>query len=140
VNDDARDLIAAFQAAEQNEAAAVLLDDKDGFDAPALRVLAAWGTRSHRWTSPPRRCPDNGRATPAAYAWLVSGLEVDYHAVAEAAGVSLAVARAKVRVLLGNRLVYPDGSLARIARATLQASIAKRIRKLQPKKPDAQTN
>lgn len=135
MNSAARDLVAAFQASEQNEAAAVLLDDEDGFDVDALRVLAAWTSMEHRWKEPAKACPDGGRATARAYAWLMSGVEVDYVAIADAAGVSRSVAQAKMRVLTGNRLVYPGGSIAKVAKACLQASLAKRVRKLQPKAP-----
>lgn len=137
MNQASRDLIAAFQAGEQNEVATVLLDEEDGFDVSALRVLAAWTTMDHRWTEPDRPCPDGGRPTARAYAWLMSGLSVDYTAIADAAGTSRATARAKMSVLLGSRLVYPDGQIAKVAKACLQASLAKRIRKLQPKPPAA---
>lgn len=140
MNAAARDLIAAFQASEQNEAVAVLLDE-DGFDLVTIRVLNAWASSDHEWRQPTRPCPDEGRPTARAYAWLVAGMNIDYIAIADAAGVSRSQARQRLAQLLGNRLIYPDGQMAKVARAALQAAIAKRIRaaarKVEPKKADA---
>lgn len=110
--------------------------EEEGFDAETIRVLVAWMHSAHAWKKPERGCPDDGRPTARAWAWLVSGMALDYVAIADAANVSRGVARARLGVLLGNRLIYPDGSIAQPARAALQSAIASRV-KQKKKKPDA---
>lgn len=119
-------------ASEQNESAAVLLDE-EGFDLVTIRVLNAWVSSDHDWKQPSRPCPDDGRPTARAFAWLVAGMQIDYVAIADAAGVSRTQARQRLAQLLGNRLIYPDGSMAKVARAAMQAAIAKRVRAAQRK-------
>lgn len=135
VNREARDLVAAFKRAEQPEAVAALIND-DGFDAAAVRVLVAWTNAHHEWKAPPRKMPDEGRPTPRAWEWLFAGLVVDHTAIADAANVGVAVARAKLGLLIGNRLVYPDGTISAAAKAGLQASVAARV-KQSPKRERA---
>ena len=136
------DLIRAFQVGEQNEAAAIFIDE-DGFDLVTIRVLSAWWHSDHDWVKPSRPCPDDGRPTARAYAWLISGMDIDYVAIADAAGVSRSQARARMARLIGNRLIYPDGQMAKVAKASMQAAIAKRVRSAvkkaeeQPKKAGA---
>lgn len=116
-------LIAAFRevADREIESVAALLVD-DGFDAETMRVLAAWPQLEHGWREPKKPCPDGGvLPTPAAWRWLCSGHGLDAVGLADAAGVSIAVARAKAAVILGNRLVMPDGTLTKPARAALSA-------------------
>jgi hypothetical protein len=120
-------LILAFQAAERKESVAALLD-AESFDLDAIRVLSAWAHSDHKWTMPARKCPDDGKPTMRAWAWMVGGMNLDYIAIADAAGVSHATARSKLAVLLGHQLIYPDGQMAQVARAALQATITRRVR------------
>lgn len=129
MNQIARDLIAAFKTTERPEAAAVLLREEDGFDNEALRVLSAWTALEHAWKMPDESCPDNGRPTVKAWNWLMSGLDVDHVSIADAAAVSLSTARVKLRSLLVSRLIYPDGTIAKIAAGTIAASLGKRLEK-----------
>lgn len=138
----ARDLITAFQAAESIEQMAPLLAE-DGFDAEALRLLQVWTRWDHRWTPPADPVPDDGRPTARAYGWLVRGLALDYVAIGMAANVSRAVARQKLALLLGAQLVYPDGSIAKTARAALTSAAMgamkkKRDKSDKPKKPTSE--
>lgn len=137
MNQVATALVGAFrvEADAAVEAVAILLVD-DGFDAQTMRVLAAWQNAPIAWSAPKRKCPDGGKPTAAAWAWLVAGLEVDYDAIASTANVTRQVARAKVAMLLGGRLVLPDGSLAKPARASLQQH-ARRALGLKTKMPAA---
>lgn len=116
------DVIAAFRSQESKESVGTFVTE-DGFDAATVHVLAAWQTTEHVWVEPRGSCPDRGMATPAAWRWLVSGWTIDYAAVAFGADVSFAVARAKMDLLVRNRLVYPDGKMSQPARASLQAVI-----------------
>lgn len=126
MNEVARALVAAFQKIESDAAGAVLLED-DGFDLASARVLTAWMHVVQPWSAPRPACPDGGRPTPSSYAWLMSGLKVNDIAIADAAGVSRATARGRVRMLIGNRLVYPDCIIAKVARAALEAALAVRV-------------
>ncbi len=135
------ELLAAFQASEEVQSIAVLMVE-EGFDADVMRVLAAWQQSHHEWTQPKRACPDHGRPTARAYAWLVSGWEIDSEAIARAADVSPSVARAKIDVLIGSRLIYPDGTMAKAAQAALRSHVSARLqagggRKRKPAPADA---
>lgn len=104
----------------------------DGFDAATLRLLAAWSSTPHEWTQPKKPCPDNGSATPAAWAWLWSGIELDAPALADAANVSQSTARTRMKMLIAARLVFPDGTIADSAKRAMRAAVASRLP--QPKK------
>jgi len=127
-------LIAAFRASESPEQIAALLHE-DGFDEQTIRVLGAFQQSDHEWSEPPRPCPDDGRPTARAWAWLVSGMKLDYVALADAAGLTPRTAQQKIGVLLGNRLIYPSGEVNKWAFAALQKTISKRLGGGGKKKP-----
>lgn len=131
------DLIEAFrvEADRDVESIAVLLIE-DGFEVAIMRVLAAWPQIEHEWLEPKHARPDDGLPTAAAWRWLVSGLAIDYGDLAAAAGVDRATARAKLKMLLGCRLVLPDGTLSKTAHVSLQEH-AKRALKLKSSKAAA---
>ena len=132
-------LLAAFRevADKEVESIACLLIE-EAFDAETMRVLAAWGQTEVGWRAPKDPCPDDGKPTPAAWRWLTSGLEVDYDALAEASGTTRRVARAKAAMLLGNHLVFPDGSVSTPARGALQSHARRALGiKAKEKKPPA---
>lgn len=124
----ALELVAAFKALERNESAVALIDE-EGFDVEMAQVLGAWLTSDHVFKpllTPP---PDDGRPTAKAWGWLVAGMRIDYVAIADAANVSSTVARTRLAQLIGNRLIYPDGTCAQIAMQALKATIALRVRR-----------
>lgn len=129
-------LMEAFRVSADRdlEAVACLLID-DGFDAATMRVLAAWPQVEIGWDSPDRKCPGDGSPTPAAWRWLCDGIEFDVGELAAVAGVERAVARDKTEMLLGNRLVFPDGSIAKPARASLQRHAREALGLKPPKAP-----
>lgn len=134
------DLVRALRLSEPDivagrvEQLGVLIgDDPDeGLDAEAIRVLSAWKLGAHAWKQPRLPCPEDLRSR-AAYDWMVRGMDVDYVAIADTAGVTVSVARAKMAKLLGARLVYADGTTSKAADAALQAGIARRVKKAAPK-------
>lgn len=140
-----RDLIAAFRAAEPkirdgdvSQLAVLVSDDPDeGMDVEAIRVLGAWLYAEHKWKEPPKPCPDGGRPTPKAYRWMMSGAEFDYADIADRANVTRTVARQKLALLLGARMIYADGTIAGAAKAAMEATIARRVR-AKPNKQQAQ--
>jgi len=129
-------LIDAFRALDANntESLAPLLVE-DGFDAEAIRVLAAWPHTECPWTAPARACPDEGRPTQAAWRWLMSGLDVDVTAIADLANVSCDIAKDKLRILISSRLVYPGGDISAAGHTALRAAVAERVRAGRDKKP-----
>lgn len=138
-------LIEAFRAVADNavENIVCLIIDDDKFEAATMRVLSAWSSAAMTWTKPNGKCPDDGRPTNDAWRWLVSGLDVDYDELASAAGVGRSVAVAKAAVLLGHRLVMPDGSITTIAHKALQEHVKNALKmKSTPRRPkqDEKTN
>lgn len=128
-------LIEAFRAVESVESMAVLLHE-DGFDQAALRALSAWQHSDHSWTTPERPCPNDGKPTAAAWRWLVSTWEIDIDAIADAANVSRSTARSLIQLLIGNRLIYPDGTIAKAASSALRTVIGEQLQKAQHKDRD----
>lgn len=139
------ELVAALKRAEPSlekgevHQLGVLLGDDpdDGLDAEALRVLAAWMMSEHAWTQPRAPRPQTGASTKSLYDWMVLGMNLDYMAIADAAGVTRNVARIKLAQLIGARMIYADGTIARAAKVALEAGIARRVKKAAPK-PAAQ--
>ncbi len=131
------DLLNAFKEIETPNQMAILMAEDD-FDAELMRVLAVWPQLVLEWSTPAKPCPDAGKPTPRAWAWLTSGLELDYVAIAESAGIARNVARAKVDMLIAAHLVYPDGSVNQWASGALQEALKARLgmrdKKKAPKK------
>ena len=132
-------LLAAFRAAEQIEDIAVLTD-AEGFDSEIMRVLSAWRHTDNVWVEPKKPCPDPGMPTAASWRWLVAGWTIDERAVARAADVTESTARVKLDVLIGNRLIYPDGGMAKAALAALKSHVGKRVRGKPNRNPPENAN
>lgn len=116
-------LLAKFRAMETNEDAAPIIGDDD-----AMKVLSSWSKVDQAWRKPRGKAPvfahDNHGLV---WAWIRSGWTCDIEAVAAGAGVSERVAVEKLAILIGNRLIYPDGSTARGARIALQVWLAAKL-------------
>lgn len=137
------DLLSAFKKLETPNQMAILMVDDD-FDAELMRVLAVWPNLVLEWSMPEKVCPDSGKPTPRAWAWLISGLELDYVAIADAAGLSRTSARIKVDMLIGAQLVYPDGEINQWASGAMQEALKARLgmrdKKKTAKKPADEAN
>lgn len=137
------ELLAAFRAAEQPKDLAVILVDegpdrqRSGFDAITMRVLASWQHTEHRWVKPKAPMPDGGEPTTKAWNWMWSGYRADLESISVGAGVSVALAAERFAILRHNRLVYPDGTLAKWLLAALTAHVAKRLSPKDKRKADA---
>ncbi len=116
-------LIERFKKAEVIDQIAVMMV-ADGFDSETLRVLSAWKRSDHQWLEPKRPCPE---PMLEAWKWLVEGWSIDVDTIAETANVSISIARSRVNVLLGNRLIYPDGTMVTFAVAALHAHLKKQL-------------
>ncbi len=91
-----------------NDAAAALVLGDD----EAVRVLAAFRNVTHRWRMPKKKALPDEATLIAKWEWLTSNWEVNIEGVAHAAGMSEDVAEMKLDMLIANRLVYPDGTIA----------------------------
>lgn len=117
------DVLSAFRGIEVNDDALVALGD----DA-AMRVAVAWSHTDQSWSRPSRPAPPPMAGKMAKlWEWIVSGWDVDARTVARLAGVPATVAHAKLEMLIGNRLLYPDGSMAKGMRAVLMSHAAKKL-------------
>lgn len=106
--------LALFKAEENNEVAALTLNDK-GLQA----ILACWPMVQ-------RRIPD---ALPArggmcdVWSLLWSIVEFDEREVVELSGLPTGIAIAAFRRAKATRLIYPDGGVHKVARGVLQKLI-----------------
>jgi hypothetical protein len=129
--------IAPFRALEANDdAIPVLGDDK------AMRVLVAWTHVDNEWAAPelprPRILP--GRMS-ALWDWIVAGWDVEsmVQRVSRTSGVPADIVHSKLEILIGNRLIYPDGSMAKGAKAALNVIARRKLGIKQiPQRPAAQ--
>lgn len=93
----------------------LLADDRE-----ACRVAAAWPCMEPTWKRPSFTLTvDRGstwkRRPKRAMLWAWAGVEVDFEALAAAAGVPRARTMARFIMLRDNLLIYPDGTLSPIA-------------------------
>ena len=121
------DLLAPYIADERPEQATAVVGDAD-----AIKLIAAWAYYPFEtWTYPKGKRTDNDRER---WKWIWDGLVMYPDDLAEAAGISTHVVKAKLRVLLNSRLVYPNGNVARAARGVMHAYITKHVPKAKARK------
>lgn len=129
------DVLTPFRGLEQNQDAVVVLGDEN-----AMKVLVAWTHVDNVWTKPSKPAPAivSGKMSKL-WQWVVSGWDTDVmmRDIARAAGLPVAIVHDKLNVLIGNRLIYPDGTMAAGARAALSVHTAKKlgIKQSMPKPP-----
>ncbi len=132
------DVLAVFRALEANEDAIPILGNDD-----AMKVLAAWMKTDQAWQKPRRKQPViTATNHNLAWQWVVSGWTLDVDGVARGANVSPRVAAYQLEVLVSNRLIYPDGSISKGARAAMSIHVAQKLgikqqKPRQPKEPKA---
>lgn len=117
------DVLAVFRALEANEDAIPILGNED-----AMRVLAAWTKSDQHWRKPRRAMPELTATNHGlVWAWITSGWSFEYDPLARAANVSARIAAQQLDVLMANRLIYPDGSMSKGARAAMNLYIAAKL-------------
>lgn len=131
MDDDLIDIIEAFLVLDSNEAAVPILDDAD-----AIKVLVAWSRTDNAWRRPRAKPPKvQPGSHGAAWAWAVAGWTIDVASIARIAGLQTRVVRDKVDMLVGLRLIYPDGRMAKSARTAINVYVGKKIGVKQPRNP-----
>ena len=118
-------VLAPFRGLEQNTDAVVVLGDEQ-----AMRVLVAWQKIDNEWSPPATRVPVvTAGGMGRLWKWIVAGWDVlkIEREVARLAGVPRHIAHEKLEMLVGNRLIYPDGSMAGGARSALAIHTAKKL-------------
>jgi hypothetical protein len=93
-------------------------------DEMAQKVLVAWPriTITRKPNSDPLPEDDNG-----VWRWLWRGVEFDANELASIAAIHVLMARQKVDQLRGNRLIFPDGTIAKMAEQLMTAKAAEAI-------------
>lgn len=126
------EMITAFRAIEANEDIIPVAGDD-----VAMRVLAAWTKTENVWRMPKRARPTFGPSTHHdCWRWITSGWMPDYEGLAEATGLDYSTASDKMRVLIANRLVYPDGTMSKPSTILMVGYAAAKLGlKGDPKKP-----
>jgi hypothetical protein len=126
------DVIGVFRALEESDDAIVVLGDEQ-----AMKVLVAWSHTDQEWERPSTPVPPTTHGKLGKlWAWVVSGWDVDEQAIARLAGVPRSVAHEKLAVLIGNRLVYPDGTIAKGGRQALGVYTARKLGIKQRSRPE----
>lgn len=117
------DFLAPFRGVEDNQDAIIILEDEN-----AMRVLVAWTHVDNTWYAPSTACPPivHGKLA-AAWDWIRAGWDLDERKVARLAGLPHGIVHGKLEVLIGNRLIYPDGSIAKGTKLALSAFTARRL-------------
>lgn len=91
-------------------------------DDDATRVLIAFRNTEHAWRMPKKLPPGENSSLVAKWKWLTSTWRFDVESIAKATALAEETVEIKLDVLLQNRLIYPDGSIARGALTALQAN------------------
>lgn len=86
----------------------------------ALRVALAWRAVRIEF-EPPETEPPESEAE--CWLWIWSGVDTDETALSQAAGVCTHDLRYWLNVLIRNRMIYPDGSVAEIVETIAQRQI-----------------
>jgi hypothetical protein len=102
-------------ATSNDAAAALVLGDDE-----AVRVLAAFRNVAHVYKAPRKKRPEPDASLIVQWKWLTSNWTIDIIGISEAAGLSEEVVESKVGMLVANRLIYPDGTVAHGAVIALQ--------------------
>lgn len=117
------DLLNTFKAVEEDTDSITVLGDDE-----AMRVLAAWKRTDQKWSRPKTKMPTMQAGNHAAvWAWICEGWIFDNDGIARGADLSLRVVHVKIRMLILARLIYPDGSVSKAARAALQVHVAQKL-------------
>ena len=121
-----RDELARFKTAEVPESAVMIADDQD-----AKKVVIAWQFCPIEITREPG---DLGElSVNERWDALWDCISFDRDAFAARAGVNRLVLNQKLEMVRSSRLIYPDGTVSRVARAIISGDLVRQYSKKKPK-------
>lgn len=104
MKDHFREVLASFKQDEKPEVVLSIVGD-----STATKILVAWTNAQVRQQRSPFRL--RGQSQNSRWNWLWNNVSFSLKEIATRSGVPLAEARAKITELIGNRVIYPDGTL-----------------------------
>ena len=126
-NDHFSELLRHFKQNEAPEAVLLVADD------PTLtKIVVAWNNLDVRPVKKPRRLP--GESEHDRWDWLWANVSYSLDDLAERSGLAVSFVERKLKPLIGNRVLYPDGTV----NSFVQRYLRERVLKLfdaKPRKP-----
>jgi hypothetical protein len=126
-SDPFSETIQHFKQSEAPEAVLLVADD------PTLtKIVVAWNNLDVRPVNKPRRLPDESEHEQ--WGWLWANVTYSIEELAERSGLTAALIERKLKPLIGNRILYPDGTV----NSFVQRYLRERVLKLfdaKPRKP-----
>ncbi len=120
--------LARFKEREQPEVILFLADD------PTLpKIAISWSTLSIRPLG--NMSPLPGKTDNEIWEWLWENTEYDFTELAEKAGIPEYLLGGKLNSLIGNRILYPDGTI----NSFVQRYLREKVLRLFKEKPKGQT-
>jgi len=127
MGDHFSELMCHFKQNEAPEAVLLVADD------PTLtKIVVAWNKLDVRPVKKPRRLP--GESEHDQWDWLWANVSYSLDDLAERSGLAVSLVERKLKPLIGNRILYPDGSV----NSFVQRYLRERVLKLfdaKPRKP-----
>lgn len=123
------EILAKFKASEEAENIVAIIDDDE-----LLKGLVAWKSVVVKYKSA-GECQEKEEA--AQWNWMWDWVEFDISAFGVVAGAKGQDVGGLFKRLKGLRLIYPDGTINKLAKQYLQTTIMSKLRGFQPKAPKA---
>lgn len=106
-------------------------------DDPALmKIAVAWASLDVRPAEEPMDPPDE--LDRKAWDWLWANVEYSVDELAEKSGLTATLVERKLRPLIGNRILYPDGTVNSFVQRYLRERVLK-LFEAKPKRPARST-
>lgn len=124
------EILRALRTLESPDDIIPVLGDED-----AMKVMIAWSKTDQRWSMPRGKVPTLQAGNhQSVWSWIVLGWTFDHALIAKIAGVGPRVVHQKLEMLVGLRLIYPDGQMSKSARTALQVHVSQKLG-IKPKRP-----
>ena len=124
------EILSKFKASEEAENIVAIIDDDE-----LLKGLVAWKSVVVKYKAA-GECQEKEEA--AQWNWMWDYVEFDISAFGVVAGAKGQDVGGLFRRLKGLRLIYPDGTINKLAKQYLQTTIMSKLRGFQPKVQKAQ--
>jgi hypothetical protein len=119
------ELLARFKGSEEPENIVAIVDDEE-----LRKGLVAWKSVVVKYKEA-GECPHKEEA--AMWNWMWEYVEFDLAAFGTVAGAKSQDVSRMFQRLKGLRLIYPDGTMNKLAKQYLQTTIASKLKMFQPK-------